>query len=53
MSAEFKAQEVAFRQPGRTWKRRVVKTASAFDALVARLVEQGAQIEVRDAEVGS
>jgi hypothetical protein len=51
MKTLFTPQEVAYRVPGKTWQRRVCKTARAFDALIAKLNEQGAEILTRDAEV--
>lgn len=50
--SEFKPQEVAYhlRGSGKGWVRKVVKTERAFDKLIDKLNEQGAEILVRDAE---
>lgn len=47
----FTPQEVAYRQPGKSWKRRVAATEAALDKLISRLIDQGAEILTRDAEV--
>lgn len=51
MKTPFTPQEVAYLLPGKTWQRRVCKTERAFDALIAKLNEQGAEVRTRDAEV--
>ncbi len=49
--SKFVVQEVAYRIPGSEWKRKVCKTERAFDKLLEKLGEQGAEIQVRDLEV--
>lgn len=47
--AHFVPQEVAYRYPGKEWKRTVVKTQSAFDKLVERVEEGGGELLTRNA----
>jgi hypothetical protein len=46
----FMAQEVAYRVPGKAWKRKTIRTEKAFDAFVAKCDEDGAEVHTRDAE---
>lgn len=50
VAEDFRPQEIAFRKPGGTWKRRTVKTAGVFAKLIDRLNDEGAEVQVRDAE---
>jgi len=49
-ATKFVPQEVAYRIPGSEWKRKVCKTERAFDKLIEKLNEQGAESQTRDLE---
>lgn len=47
----FAPQEIAYRRPGRTWKRVVVTTKAAFTRRMTLLQDAGAEWEVRASPV--
>lgn len=48
---EFKPIEVAYREPGKAWKRKVAKTETAFSKLIEKLLDAGdVEILTREAE---
>ena len=51
LATSFVSQEVAFRASGKPWKRKVVTTEAAFEKLIAKLADEGAEVLTRDAEV--
>lgn len=48
---KFVPQEIAYRLPGKEWKRTVKKTSFAFNRTIAQLQEAGAEIQTRNADV--
>ena len=48
--APFVAQEVAYRTLRGDWKRRTIKSRSAFDRFAAKMEEDGLEWRARDAE---
>jgi hypothetical protein len=45
----FMPQEVAYRFPGKAWKRRTIRTQKAFDGFLAKL-DGDAEVHTRDAD---
>jgi hypothetical protein len=47
---KFKAQEVAFRTARGDWKRRIIKTAKAFEKFAAEMEDLGREWHARNSE---
>lgn len=47
MSTAYAPVEIAYRVPGKSWRRTVARTEAAFEKKIDRLIEQGAEIRTR------